>query len=471
MGEEIGREVFTEADREAFRARLAEETALLVARCRAGLGGEAAAVGGWELEAWLVDAAGRPAPVNEALLARARGLPLCPELARFNLELNGEARPLRGRALSAIARDLDKTWRAAAEAARELGARLAMIGTLPSARPDDFGPQAMSPLRRYRALNAEVMRLRRGRPVVVEIGGRERLRCARSDLMLEAASTSFQIHLQVEAARAGDLYNAAVAASGPMVAACANAPFLFGRELWAETRIPLFEQAVAVGGPGSPDRVTLGAGYLEGGLEGLFQENLRYPVLLPILFDAPPERFAHLRLHNGTIWRWNRPLVGFDADGRLRLRVEHRVVPAGPTVADAVANAALFFGLAHRLAALGPELARRLPFAAARANLYAAARHGLAARLRWLDGREREARALWLEELLPLAHEGLARLGLDGADAAAHLAVVEARLQRRRTGADWQRAWVARHGADMVRLTEAYLARQDGGAPVCEWEV
>jgi hypothetical protein len=50
-------------------------------------------------------------------------------------------------------------------------------------------------------------------------------------------------------------------------------------------------------------------------LECFEANRTRYPVLLPAVMDEPPESLAHLRLHNGTIWRWNRPLIGFDEQG------------------------------------------------------------------------------------------------------------------------------------------------------------
>ena len=269
-----------------------------------------------------------------------------------------------------------------------------LIGTLPTIREEDLTLDNISPLNRYYALNAEVLRRRGGTPLRIDIDGRDRLVSEHYDVMMEAATTSFQIHLKTPARLAHRFYNASVAASGPILAACGNAPFLFGRTLWEETRIPLFEQAVVVPGPA---RVSLGSGYAQASCLELFEENLRdYSALLPIAFDEPPEKLRHLRLHNGVIWRWNRPLIGFDDGNAPHFRIEHRILPAGPSLVDMIANAALYLGLARHLALGSASGDGGLPFEAARANFYAAARDGLDARLRWPGageiGRARSAR-------------------------------------------------------------------------------
>ena len=474
MGREIRSERFTTRDFQRFAEHLRQETDLLEAWCRDGrlaAGGPAA---GFELEAWLVDADGRPAARNAELLAALGDAPAVPELSRFNIEINTPPRPLRGEVFSAMHADLAATLARCEAAGAPLGLRLATVGILPTVREEDLVLANMSDRVRFRALNAQVLRLRRGRPIELDIAGRERLRTTHHDVMLEAATTSFQIHLQVDPGEAQRCYNAAVIAAGPMVAASANSPFLFGRDLWDETRVPLFEQSVNTEGGGAPgrnpNRVTFGEDYARGGLPGLFRENLeRFPVLLPALLDEPPEALAHLRLHNGTIWRWNRPLVGFDARGRPQLRIEHRVVPAGPSAADALANAALFYGLVAHLARQSPAPEARLPFAAARANFYRAARHGLAAELAWWEGGRRPAARLLAEWGCPAAREGLAALGVAAADIERYLGIIEQRVAAGRNGAAWQRAWRARHGPDMGALTLAYLARQHDDRPVHQW--
>ncbi len=475
MGQEIESSRFGRQDYEAFQRRLEEETELLQRWAREGRLSRRPPVAGLELEAWLVDEEGLPAPVNEAVLARLADPMVVPELARFNVELNVPPEPLRGSCLEALEGHLGAAWNRCARAARAEGASLLAVGILPSLAPRHLTQANMSPLQRYRALNQQVLAARAGRPLHLEILGREHLRVTHRNVMLESAATSLQVHLQVPADRARACYNASIAASAATVAVAANAPYLFGRDLWDETRIPLFEQAVEVGGyqgaaQGPIRRVTFGSGYARASVLECFLENRdHYPVLLPARLEEPPERLPYLRLHNGTIWRWNRPLVGFDPDGRPHLRIEHRVMAAGPSLRDEIANAAFYFGLAASLAEERPPVEERLPFAQARDNFYAAARLGLGATVTWLDGRRRPLAALLEEELLDRAREGLEALGVAPEQAEAYLGVVAARVARRRTGAAWQRAWCARHGRDMAALTRAYRDRQEAGLPVHRW--
>ena len=470
MGREIDTSEFTPGDFAAFADRLTAETALLRRQLDGGRFHAQGQRGGFELEAVLVGADARPAACNEALLAHLASPLVVPELARFNVELNCAPEPLAGAGLRRMHDTLESTWRACAGAAAEIDARLAMVGTWPAATADDLVPGNMSDQHRYRALNDQFLRLRGGEPTRLAIDGRDRLELTYAGVMLESMATSFQVHLETGPERVVADFNACLAVSGPLVAAAANSPYLFGHDLWCETRIPLFEQAVDVSAGGGPQRVTFGHGYLEHGVHELFERNLRdFPVMLPGRLETPPEALAHLCLHNGTIWRWNRPLIGHAEDGRPQLRLEHRTLPAGPTLVDCIANAALFFGLVGELAAGEDAPEQRLPFAQARDNFYAAARDGLDAEFAWFDRRRGPAVELFTARLLPEARRGLERLDVDYADRDDYLSVIEARVRGGRTGAAWQRGWVARHGRDMRGLAEAYLAEQARGRPVHEW--
>ncbi len=466
MGDEIAAAGFTPEDFACFSRRLAQETALageFFAQSRFCNEGFRL---GFEIEAWIVDHNFFPAPINQQLLAALDNPLVVPELSRFNIELNSEPLLLERGALDCAEQALARLWRACDVAAHGLGAKMAMIGTLPTIRNEDLTLANISPLNRYYALNREILRQRRGRPLCVDIEGRDHFVCEHDDVMLEAAATSLQIHLQVPAELAARYYNASVAVSGPLLSVCGNAPFLFGKTLWEETRIPLFEQAVDVPGP---QRVSMGSGYAEDSLFEIFEENLReHPVLLPIGLDAAPQALRHLRLHNGTIWRWCRPLIGFGADGAPHLRIEQRILPAGPTLVDMIANTALYLGLVRHVAALGENGAGGLSFADAKDNFYAAARFGLDAELVWPDaGRIRADRLL--DWLLPAARRGLVEFGLDADED--WLDLISARLRARRTGALWQREALAALGGDLRRLMAAYCERQRAGAPAHEWEL
>lgn len=461
MGQEIAATQFTDADRAAFAARLAEETTLARRYYREGCFSSAGPTCGFELEAWLIDRNFYPAPHNQTFLARIADPLVVPELSRFNIEINGDPRGPAGRGLLEMEQQLAACWARCLSAAHDEVDTVVAIGTLPTLRDADLSLAAMTPSNRYAALNAEVMRLRGGAPVEIEIDcpmGGAPLKSRHVDVMLEAATTSFQLHWQVPLAELGAALDASLELSGPLLALSANSPFVFGQPLWHESRIPLFEQALGLG------RVGFGNGYAGDDPVRLFAENLAdYPVLLPICADDPPERFAHLRLQNGTVWRWNRLLVGFDADQAPHLRIEQRVMPAGPSVIDMLANAAFYYGAVHMLAARPQSL----PFAAAKANFYAAARLGMGAELDWPGGEQRPAWQV-LAELLPLARQGLEQLGAASEVIDRYLGVIEQRIAARRTGAQWQLDHFARCG-DAFRLTADYLEHQRSSAPVHEW--
>ncbi|HWR76798.1 MAG TPA: glutamate--cysteine ligase [Thiobacillus sp.] len=476
MGQEITLTRFSDADVQQFLGRLAEETASLHRFAEAGGFADARYIAGFELEAWLLDHAGFPNPVNEAYLRKLNDPLVVPELSRFNVELNAPPIEMGAGVLSALEASLRLTWERCQQVAHGMDAVLAMIGILPTIRDSDLCLANISAMKRYGALNEQVLQQRNGAPIRIDIQGQDHLQTHRPDVMLEAATTSFQLHLQVPFKQAAHYYNASLVTCAPLLAAGVNSPLLFGHRLWQETRVPLFEQAVELGGyAGLAEpairRVTFGRDYVSDSLLELFQENLeQYPALLPVQLEEAPERFPHLRLHNGAIWRWVRPLIGFDEAGHAHVRLEQRVLPSGPSVLDMVANAAFYYGLVHALARRG-EAVRDLGFADARSNFYAAARHGLEAELVWLDGRRQPARELILETCLPLARRGLRAFGLSDAESERYLGVVEARTRSGQTGAQWQLRQLEATQGDAHRMMNDYLENQRSGAPAHEWRI
>ena len=465
MGQEIQHAHFSAHDVQMFDHRLREETALLARWVAEARFPDLPLMGGLELESWLVDRDGAPAPLNHEFLALADDPLVVPELARFNIELNSEPCLLTGPALSHMARDLELRWRHCRDTAARLDADVVMIGILPTARQAQFTLDYISDSARYRALNEQIFRSRHDRPLRLQIEGRDRLDITHHDVMLEAAATSFQVHLRVPPQRAAAFYDAALAASPLMTAVCANAPYLFGRD-----------QAVA--SPPRPEcaslrgRVTFGDGFAAGDPLACFRQNQTcFAPLLPMEMDKYPASLSHLRLHNGAIWRWNRPLVGFEADGRPHFRIEHRTASAGPTAADCIANAALFYGLSLVLVDEYGDLSARMDFTKLREDFYAAARLGLTAQMRWLDGRRRGLAPLLLEHLLPRCAAALRRLGLDAEDVAHYLGIIERRVATGMTGSQWQRSMYARLDGDMNALLQAYREQERSGRPVHEWEI
>ncbi len=473
MGQEIGSDTFTADDFARFSQQLELETQHAREAFADGRFSNEAWVAGFELEAWLVDEHFFPVPRNVAFLKQLGNPLVVEELSRFNIEINGTEQRLSGTALSQLENELVSSWRQCMGVARDQGASLIAIGTLPTVRERDLSLASMSPRKRYAALNREILKRRCGQPVTLEITGIDRLSTTHDDIMLEAATTSFQVHLQMPASEAVRTYNAAQILAAPLVALAANSPFLFAHALWHETRIPLFEQAVDCCDPAHLEqrRVTFGSAYLSADPTEYFAENLSlYPVLLPYDECKPVDRYAHLSMHNGTIWRWNRMLIGFDKSKLPHLRVEQRILPAGPSIIDMVANAALYYGLVRVFAGQTVAPESRLAFATARDNFYLSARYGLEAQVVWLDGRHWRVADLLLHELLPLAGEGLAELGLAAADIERYLDVLEGRLRSGQNGAVWQLAHHAKY-RDYQRLTADYLELQRQFIPVHEWSI
>lgn len=478
MGREVSKSRFSPLEFKEFKNRLHLETNLLKRWFAEENFVKTGRSIGLELETWLVDKDYLPVPANERFLKKMNHSMVVPELSRFNLEINASPQPLKGECLSKTHKELKKTWRKVQKCARSLKLKVVMIGSLPTLQNRMLGIKNMSDMDRYRALNEQIMFLRKGRDLRVKIEGEEKIEVSRKNVMLEAGGTSLQIHLKLEPKNIARHYNAAIIASAPVVAAASNAPFLFGKNLWIESRIPLFEQAVRLPGFHSRKgqivrRVTFGSGYVRHSMLECYWENLKkYPVLLPMLYDAEEEWLAHLRLHNGTIWRWNRPIIGLNKRGLPHLRIEHRVASAGPTLVDTMANIAFSVGLIHSLAKSKKIPEKGLSFETARSNFYQAARYGLEAKIDWIDQKAVSLQSLIKDELIPAAKKGLKDLGVDLKDIRFYLDKVMAkRIESGQTGAVWQRGFVARHGRHFKKLTKHYFELQEQDLPVHEWKI
>ncbi|MEV4348133.1 glutamate--cysteine ligase [Actinoplanes sp. NPDC049596] len=441
---------------------------------------------GLEIEINLIDADARPAMRNAEVLARLDDPVFQTELGQFNLELNAPPRALAGRGLADYEHELrDSLDRAGAKA----DCRLVMIGTLPTVTPDDVVLGNLSANERYRLLNDE-MAGARGEQFRVDIHGVERLQSASDSITPEAACTSAQFHLQVPPDRFHRFWNAAQAIAGPQVAIGANSPYLYGRRLWAETRIALFQQATdtrpdELKAQGVRPRVWFGERWITSVFD-LFEENVTFfPPLLPLLEPEDPfevlraggvPRLGELRLHNGTVYRWNRPVYDV-VDGRPHLRVENRVLPSGPTVIDLLANAAFYFGVVRQLAEEERPIWSRLPFAAARDNFHAGARGGIEATMTWPGHGEITATDLVRTVLLPKAYDGLDRYGVDPALRDRLLAIIDDRCRLARNGATWQTDFVRhaeeRRGLDRSAALREMLLRywtlQQTNEPIHTW--
>ncbi len=450
---------------------------------------------GVELELALVDQAMEPAMLNHAVLDRSASDLLTTELGRWNLEINLPPRTLPGTAACQLENDVVSAIAGARRSAAVVGATPVTIGILPTLGAEHLDSDQLTDDPRYDLLNRQMVDAR-GEPFRLDItapsGERdEHLVLDVDSIAPEAACTSLQLHLQLTPETFPAHWNAAQAVAGVQVALAANSPFLLGHRLWAETRVPLFEQAVDVRpvelrNQGVRPRVWFGDRWASS-VTDLFEENIRYfPALLPIVDDEDPlaaldagraPGLQELRLHSGTVWRWNRPVYDV-ADGVAHLRLENRVLPAGPTAIDAVANALFFYGLVRALVALEHPPWRSMTFEAAHDNFVAGARHGLDAELFWPGAATVGVDRLVLDRLLPLAREGLRAWDVEPSVSDRYLSIIEARCRTGCTGASWQTQMVAaleKNGCPrpvaMRRMLERYVVHMSANVPVHTWPV
>jgi len=473
MGQEIAASTFTENDFKCFQEKLQQETQQLQQRCEQGQLNDPVRVAGLEVEAWLVNPAMQPCSINDAFLAILCDPLANAELAKFNIEFNTQPVHLTGSALNQLQQQLQNAWSNATQQAQKLDCELLMTGILPTLQQSDLTMANMSELNRYRALNEQILSAR-GCPVELNINGIEHLSLTHNDVMLESAATSLQLHTQIPLTVAHHYYNASMIASAAIVAVSANSPFLFGKDLWHESRIPLFEQAIESGGytgaHGPLKRVGFGSAFAKTSILECFQENLEhYPILLPVDLGENIEQLHHLRLHNGTIWRWNRPLIGFDDSGKAHIRIEHRTPAAGPTVMDMLANTAFYFGLSHALCDDIVVDGLPLSFSNSKDNFYKSARYGLDAHIIDFSDQHKTMQHWVLDELLEKAQHGLDKIGIKPNDVSHYLGIIEHRVNKQQTGSHWQRAYIAKHGRDFQKLTRQYLFHQQQGEVVSRW--
>jgi len=445
---------------------------------------------GAEQEVFLIDRTGVPAPVAMEVIDRLKSPQFTTELALFNLEINVPPVLLEDGCFSAMAATLHTLLARVRAAAQAFGADAVLAGILPTLRSSDLVPKNLTPLPRYREIDSSLSRLGHG-AFQIHIRAVDDLRLTRESLIVESGNCSFQIHLQVGPDEFPRIYNAAQAFAAPVLAAATNSPLLLGKRLWHETRIALFQQATDTRGPETGrtivPRVTFGRAWVERSVLEIYREDIAR--FRPILGGDDDERpmavlerggiptLDALRLHNGTVWRWNRPCYGI-TDGRPHLRIENRILPSGPTVEDEIANAALWLGLMRGAIGRDLDVTRRMSFEAAHGNFIAAARLGLDAQLHWFDGRTVAADRLLLDELIPFAYEGLRTAGVSTTDIDRFLGVVARRVATRRTGSRWALDSLAameasNHrgtaGQRLAALTQGMRQGQSGDSPVHEW--
>jgi CBS domain-containing protein/gamma-glutamyl:cysteine ligase YbdK (ATP-grasp superfamily) len=443
---------------------------------------------GAEQEMFLIDRNLRPTPVAAEVLKQAKDARLTTEIARFNLEANLTPLVLTGHCFRRMEDELKEVLAVARASAANFGADVLLSGILPTLQKSDLTLENITPVPRYHQLNRSVTQLRGG-PFSIHIKGLDELQITHDNIMMESCNTSFQVHFQVNPREFAGAYNMAQAIAAPVLAAAVNSPVLFGHRLWQETRLALFQHSADARSRtqqarSQPTRVGFGERWLQKSVLEIFHDQIaRFRMIMITQPDEDPMKvlsrgevplLSALRLHNSTIWPWNRACYGV-TEGIAHLRIENRALPSGPTTLDEIANAAFFVGLMVALPGEYGEIANAMTFDEAKSNFFRAARHGLNAQFTWVGGQSYTASSLILDHLLPLARKGLKTSGVDAADIDHYLGTVEERVRSGQTGAQWivkSLAAMEDLGTKDARfrvLTATMLARQKEEAPVHRW--
>ena len=490
MGEQNVKLNTDEKTHQAFMKALLAEVHALETLLESGLVESGVHRIGAEQEMFLVDRAWKPATRALDILDVIDDPRFTHELGLFNLEANLSPRRLGGDCLSKLEEEAQEIYRRASETAARFDCKVALVGILPTLTKAHLGLDSMVPTPRYHALNDAICALR-GTDFEFTINGIDQLSVKHNNVMLEACNTSFQVHFQVSPENFAKNYNIAQAITAPLLAAAVNSPVLLGRRLWHETRIAVFEYSIDTRSNvfqerGLKPRVHFGDRWLEESVTEIFKEDIaRFRIVLTTETEEDPlgmiergeiPKLNALRLHNGTVYRWNRPCYGVQ-DNVPHLRIENRVIPSGPTVLDEVANAAFFYGMMAGMTEHVKDIRELLSFSEVKANFLAAARDGIRAQMNWFNDTHLPAKQLVLEQLIPLAREGLQQEGIDNDDIDRYLGILHDRVTMRRTGARW--ALESLEGMDpagtvdqrMRCLVSSMVEQQASGKPISEWKL
>ncbi len=446
---------------------------------------------GAEQELCIVDSHYKPAPKSLEILEKLNDDLFTTELAKFNVEANLRPLVFEKDCFSVLEHRIDGKL----EKLRAIGDReeleFVLTGILPTIRKFDLDINNLTPLERYNALLAAISKMR-GDVHELHITGLDELNIKHDTAMLESCNTSFQVHLQVRPDDFVRKYNIAQVLAGPVLAIAVNSPLLFGKRLWAETRVALFQQSIDTRiatehiRDRSP-RVTFGNHYLEDSIVELYKDDIsRFRVLLMTdpeedvlkqIDQGVTPKLRALMIHNSTVYRWNRACYGISPNGKPHLRIENRVFPSGPSVIDEVANAAFWIGLMNHFDEVYPNITEIMEFDHAKDNFICAARDGLNTDFSWIDGKKVNVSELIKKELIPIAKEGLKKNNINSEDIDRYMDVIAGRNETRQTGTQWI---INSHTMMMkqssreevnIALTSCMIANQKNGTPIHKWEM
>ena len=473
MGSEIHKTVYTDKDYQAFERawlseldfvqNLFEQGSALFSKSRRI---------GYELETCILDAEYQPAPINQKILSELDPTLFTTELANYDLEINGSVFSLGPSTPLELKENITNLYRKAEKRAKKFNTHLGFFGVFPNLMPEHFDPKHyQSDMKRYTLASQRIHELRH-ESVELLFHGKDEVKLQRDDVMSEALSTSFQIHFQVPFSRATDYYHAALIASVIMVGFGANASLVLGKRAWHESRIPIFEQSVDVRdkgrrAKGDEKRVHFAHGYIDSWME-LFEQNKAFKIMFPDVVNEPVEKLYHFNLHNGTIWRWIRPIISQEKNGKWGLRMELRVLPSGPTLIDMQTNLWFFIGLIEGLVKCGGNLTE-IPFEVRKDDFYQIAKWGMQHTFHEpLEGKSVLLNEWISREGLELAKKGLASLGVQGTTT--YLDIVKARALSGQNGAVWQLKHFEKY-RNINKLVEDYMKHLEADTPVHQWSL
>ncbi len=446
---------------------------------------------GAEQEFCLVDKNFKPNPINLEILEEVNMENLSPELAKFNLETNASPQFFEKDALSKMEKEILDDLAKIKKIVQEKGGDIILTGILPTIRKFDVNADNITPISRYHAL-MDSLRNMRGEDFHINMRGLDELNIKLDSGMIEAANTGYQIHLQVDPEDFVKKYNIAQAIAGPVLAVAVNAPLLFGKRLWNETRIALFQQAIDTRVSTEHirehhPRVTFGTDWIKNSVLDLFKEDiLRYRVLLGADFkedsleiarEGKTPVFKALTVHNSTVYRWNRPVYGISGNGKPHLRIEARMFPAGPTVIDEMANTALWLGLMEGYSLELDDITKHIRFDDAKDNFFAAARAGINKKYTWFNGKKYDIKSLVIDELLPVARKGLEHKNINKEDIDKYLGVIEERIESAVTGSSWMldtfKSFQEKASKEeiLTLITQSTIQNQEKEMPIHKWKI
>ena len=446
---------------------------------------------GAEQEFCLVDQNFKPYSINLEILEEANMENLSPELAKFNLETNASPQDFTKDAISKMEKEIIEDLEKVRKIVQKKKGDIILTGILPTVRKFDIGRDNITPFERYYAL-MDALKMMRGEEFLINIYGIDELNIKLDSGIIEAANTGFQVHLQVDSDSFVKKYNIAQAIAGPVLAVAVNAPLLFGKRLWRETRIALFQQAIDTRVTTehireNHPRVTFGSSWIKDSVLDLFKEDiLRYRVLLgadinedslEMVKKGETPGLKALTVHNSTIYRWNRPVYGISSNGKPHLRIEARMFPAGPTVLDEMANTAFWLGLMEGYCHRIEDITKLMKFDDAKDNFYAAARSGMTKHFTWFDKKKYSLKDLVINELIPVAREGLQMRNINQKDIDRYMEVIEKRVKKGQTGSSWMldtfKEFQDKASKEEILslITESAIKNQKKEIPVHQWKI